>query len=55
MVHAWIQALGRLNSGSNVYMIPRKQTYPNDLLRSTYSKDARHSSKKTIIRDTTKK
>jgi hypothetical protein len=25
MVNAWIQALGRLNSGSNVYIIPRKQ------------------------------
>lgn len=54
MTNAWIQALGRLNSGNSIYMVPKKDSYLNGLLRETFSpRDARHSTKSPVVTDTT--
>jgi len=51
MAQPWIQALGRLNVGSNVYMIPKKDSYLNQLIRNTYSgKDAKNTSQSPIMK-----
>jgi hypothetical protein len=57
MAQPWIQALGRLNVGTNTYMIPKKDSYLNGLLRATYSsKDSRHNSASPkIVKNTVNK